>query len=566
MRDFSARVEPIPPERLKLYELLLKKKAHNTSKPQTIPRRAGDGPCPLSFAQQRLWFLDRLEGGSAFYNLPLAVRLDGPFDAAAFRRALEEVVRRHESLRTTFVFADDEPAQVISASHAVSLPVGDLSALPPETREAETRRLAAEEARLPFDLAAGPLLRARLLRLSAEEHVALFTLHHIVSDAWSKDILIREVSAVYGAYSRGEESPLAELPIQYADYAAWQREWLRGETLEGQLSYWRGQLAGAPPVLELPTDRPRTPATSHRGDRHRFALPEGLTRALEELSRREGATPFMTLLAAFHVLLSRYSGQTDVVVGTSTAGRGRLETEPLIGFFVNTLALRTRMDDDPTFAELVRRVRETCLGAYAHQDVPFEKLVEELRPERSLGHAPVFQVLFSFQNAPRKAADASGLRFMGVERREVQFDLMLTMEERGGRFYGVFEYKTDLFDEPTIRRMASHLEVLLAGVAEDPESRVSRLPLLGEEERRRMLFEWNDTRRTFAEACAHRLFEEQATLAPSATALSFDGVSLTYAELDGRAEMLARYLRLLGVGPEVRVAIFMGRSVEMVVS
>ena len=566
MRDSSAQAESAMPERRKLHELLLKKKAQNASKAQMIPRRAEPGPCPLSFAQQRLWFLDQLEGGSAFYNLPIAVRLDGPFDIVAFRRALTEVVRRHESLRTTFTLREGRPAQIISPPAQVPLPLIDLSGLVPARREAEARRLSAAEVLLPFDLSAGPLLRARLLRLGDGEHVALFTMHHIVSDGWSKDVLIRELSTLYTAFSQGEESPLAELPIQYADYAVWQRDWLRGEALERQLAYWKAQLAGAPPVLELPTDRPRPRVPSHRGARHAFALSPELSRAVRELSRREGATPFMTLLAAFQLLLARYSGQTDIVVGTSIAERGRLETENLIGFFVNTLALRARLSDDPTFAALLGRVRDATLGAFAHQDLPFEKLVEELQPERSLGHAPLFQVAFVLQNAPRKAAEASGLRFMGVERRVVQFDLTLSMEERGGQFWGSFEYKTDLFDAATIGRMAEHFRVLLAGAVEDPGCRVSRLPLLAAEERRR-LAESNDTSREYPrDLCLHELFEEQVRRAPDSVALAFGDARLTYAELDARANQLARHLQRLGVGPDLRVAVMLERSAELVVS
>jgi len=567
MRDSSARAEIAGPERLRLHDLLLKKKAQNASKGQMIPRRSEPGPCPLSFAQQRLWFLDQLEGGSAFYNIPLAVRLDGPFDIVAFRRALTEVVRRHESLRTTFASADGQPVQIISPRADVPLPLIDLSGLSAGAREAEASRLSGAEALRAFDLTSGPALRATLLRLGAQEHAALLTMHHIVSDAWSKDILVRELSSLYAAYAEGRESPLEELPIQYADYAAWQRGWLRGEALDRQLSYWKAQLAGAPPVLELPTGRPRPHAPSHRGARHSFALSPELSRAVKELSRREGATTFMTLLAAFQLLLARYTGQTDIVVGSPIAERGRLETEGLIGFFVNTLALRTDLSADPSFVELLGRARETCLGAYAHQDVPFEKLVEELQPERSLSHTPLFQVAFVLQTAPRKAADASGLRFISVERRVVQFDLTLSMEERGGRFCGSFEYKTDLFDAATVGRMAEHFLVLLAGAVEDPGRRVSRLTLLAAEERRRLLVEFNDTAREYPrDLCLHELFEEQARRAPDSVALASDEARLTYAELDARANRLARHLRGLGVGPDVRVAVMLERSFELVVS
>ncbi|HEX8355631.1 MAG TPA: condensation domain-containing protein, partial [Pyrinomonadaceae bacterium] len=538
------------------------------SAPPLVAGRRGDAT-PLSFTQQRLWFLHQLDPADASYHVPVAIRLTGALDTAALGRSLTEVVRRHESLRTTFDVVEGQPVQVAAPPAEVPLPALDLSALPAGRREAEALRLAAREARLPFDLSAGPPLRAALLRLSDAEHVVLFTMHHIVSDAWSMGVLVREIAALYEAYARGEESPLSELPIQYADYAAWQRGWLQGEVLEEQLSYWRGQLEGAPPVLELPTDRPRPAVASHRGGRVSFTLGTSLSEALSRLGRREGATTYMTLLAAYKVLLSRYTGQTDLVVGTPIAGRGRAEVEPLIGFFVNTLALRARMDDDPTFAELVRRVRETCLGAYAHQDVPFEKLVEELRPERSMSYEPIFQVTFGLHNVPRADLRLPGLSLDGVGEAEpsAKYDLMLTMEEREGDLAGLFVYNSDLFDAATVERMGGHLRTLLEAVVADPGRRVSEHPLLGEDERRRLLVEFNDTRRDYPrDLCLHELFGRQVGRTPDAVALAHDGGQLTYAELDGRAERLARHLRLLGVGPEVRVAIFMSRSVEMVVS
>jgi amino acid adenylation domain-containing protein len=455
------------------------------AKPLTAVRR--DAPLPLSFAQQRLWFMHQLEGGSPFYNLPLAVRLGGRLNIAALRRSLDELVRRHESLRTTFSVTEaGQPLQVISPPARVPLPVIDLSGLAESACEAETRRLSAAEARLSFDLGRGPLLRCSLLRLGDEEHVALFTMHHVVSDAWSLGVLVREVAALYAAYAGGRESPLEELPVQYADYAAWQREWLRGEALERQLAYWRDQLAGAPPVLELPTDRPRPPVQTYRGALETFQLAPQLSEQLRELSRASGATLFMTLLAAFKVLLARYSRQDDITVGTVIAGRNREETEPLIGFFINTLVLRTHTAGDPSFVELLGRVRETCLGAYAHQDVPFEKLVEELRPERSLGRTPLFQVAFGVDNAPKSTLELPGLRLdiLGGDHGAARFDLTLWVYEAGERLTGVWTYSTDLFDPPTIKRLSGHFEKLLQGVAADPEGRLSSFELVTEEERR----------------------------------------------------------------------------------
>ncbi|HEX8354250.1 MAG TPA: condensation domain-containing protein, partial [Pyrinomonadaceae bacterium] len=528
MSTVTQQVNQLSPEekRALLASLLKKKKA---ARPKTFP---------ASFAQQRLWFLDRLYGGDPLYNIPFAVRLEGPLDVAALRRALEEVVRRHEALRTTFADVDGRPVQVISPPSALPMPLVDLSGLTPERRESQALRLAAAEGGRLFDLARGPVLRCTLLRLSAEEHVALLTLHHIVSDGWSKDILLREMSTLYGAYAGGEASPLPELPLQYADFAAWQRGWLRGETLEKQLSYWRDHLEGAPPVLELPTDRPRPAFETHRGANHSFRIDAGLYEELKELSRREGATLFMTLLAAFQALLARYSGQSDVVVGTVIAGRNRAETEGLIGFFVNTLALRARVAGDPTFIELLARSRAACLGAYAHQDVPFEKLVEELRPERRLGHTPLFQVTCVLQNTPQSGAELPGVRMRGLGAGVpvAKFDLMLTLVEGGRDLGGSLTYKTDLFDPSTIERMAEHFRVLLAAVVARPGARLSELPLLTDEERRRLLVTFNDTARDYpADGGVHRLFERQAARTPDAPALVCEGETLTYSELNARA-------------------------------
>jgi amino acid adenylation domain-containing protein len=529
------------------------------------------GALPLSFAQQRLWFLDQLQPGGDAYNVPVAARLNGPLDAAALARVLTEVVRRHESLRTTFREEDGEPAQVIHDAAPVALPVEDLCAFAEAERESEARRLAAEEARRPFDLSAGPLLRARLLKLSEEEHVLLFTMHHIVTDGWSMGILVNEVATLYTAFLKGEESPLPELPVQYADFAAWQREWMQGEVLERELQYWRTQLEGAPPVLELPTDKPRPAVQTFRGAAHSFALPQELAERLRRLSREEGATLFMTLLAGFQALLSRYSGQEDVVVGSPIANRNRAEVEPLIGFFVNTLAMRTDLSGEPTFKELLRRVRETCLGAYAHQELPFEKLVEELEPERSLSHTPLFQVMFSMQSAPGTGAEFGELSMSGVAAGgpvASKFDLMLTAQEAaGGEVECGWVYNTDLYEPQTIERLSRHLVSLLDSAAQRPGRAVSSLQMLSEAERRRQLVEWNRTAREYPrELCAHELFEEQAARTPGAVAVVFGDERLTYAELNGRANRLARYLRGRGVGPESQVCVLLERGCELVVA
>ncbi|MET0624306.1 MAG: condensation domain-containing protein, partial [Pyrinomonadaceae bacterium] len=455
--------------------------AHGTVLPPIQP--AGrERPLPLSFAQQRLWFLQMLEPNSSAYNIPAAVRLLGALDVAALERSLSEVVRRHEALRTTFHLVDAQPVQRVAPAQEVRLPFTDLQGLPAQEREAHARQLITAEAQRPFDLAAGPLLRAGLLKLDEEEHVALLTMHHIVSDGWSIEVLVKELGALYEAYSTGAESPLAELPVQYADYAAWQRGWLQGEVLEEQLGYWRKQLGGAPAVLELPTDRPRPRVQSYRGAYETFAVGQELTERLRALGRREGVTLFMTLLAAWQAQLSRYSGQDGISVGSPVANRRRAETEGLIACFVNTLVLHTRLSGNPSFRELLRRVREVTLEAYAHQDLPFEVLVEALRPERNANYTPLFQVWFVFQNAPMQSVALRGLtlRPMPIESRTAQFDLALSIQETEAGLEGHMDYNTDLFDADTVAEILEHYTALLEAFAGDPELRLLDAPV-GEE-------------------------------------------------------------------------------------
>jgi amino acid adenylation domain-containing protein len=523
---------------------------------------------PLSFAQRRLWFLHQLDPQSVAYNMPFALRLTGQLDVAALERTLNEIVRRHEVLRTTFDAWEEEPVQLIAATQRLELPLTDLSGLPSPEREAEARRLALEDALRPFDFARGPMLRAGLLRLGAEEHVLSLTLHHIVSDGWSMGVLVREVAALYAAFAAGRPSPLEELPIQYADYAEWQRSWLEGEVLAEQLSYWRGQLAGAPPALELPTDRPRPAVQSFKGAYEAFSLSEELSDALKQLCQREGVTLFVTLLAAFQTLLYRYTGQEDIVVGSPVANRNQTAAEQLIGFFTNTLVLRTRLSARWSFRDLLAHVRETCVGALAHQDLPFEKLVEDLRPERSRSHSPLFQVMFASQNTPEQALELPRLRVspfdLGVT--AALFDLTLNILETDEQTYGSLHYNTDLFEAGTIRRMCGNFVALLESIAADPERRLSQLPLLTEGERRRLLYEWNETGRDYAsDKCLPQLFEEQVERSPDAVALRYEDETLTYAELNARANQLAHHLRGLGVAPELRVALLAERSTEMVV-
>ncbi|WNG57633.1 AMP-binding protein [Archangium gephyra] len=530
-----------------------------------VDRRAAP---PLSFAQQRLWFLDQFERGSAFYNVPAVVRLTGALREDVLEKSFEELVRRHEALRTTFRTENGKPVQVISEQVRVPLERVDLRGQPEVEREAEARRRAEQEAQRPFDLASGPLLRITLLKLGEREHVLVLVMHHIVSDGWSMGLLVREVAELYEAFSKGKPSPLAELPVQYADYAAWQRQWLDGEVLEGQLEYWRKQLRGAPPALELPTDKPRPAVQTYRGGHRGIQWPRELQDAVKSLAQREGATPFMVLLAAFQTVLSRYAGQDDVSVGSAIANRTRAETEGLIGFFVNTLVLRTKLDGNATFRELLRQVREVTLGAYAHQEVPFEKLVEELRPERDLSRGPLFQVMFVLQNAPAKEVKLEGLTLAGVEGegKTSKFDLTLGLVETEQGLAGGMEFNSDLYEVATVERLLGHLRVLLEVAVRAPEKRLKELPLMGEEEKRRLLVEWSGKVKEYPrEKSIHELFEQQVERTPRAIAVECEGKSLTYEELDRRANQLAHHLRGMGVGPEVRVGLSVERSVEMVV-
>jgi len=530
-----------------------------------VPR---SGELPLSFAQQRLWFIDQLEPGSSVYNFPAAVRLKGPLNVAALKKSLDEIVKRHEALRTTFAIVDGRPVQVIAPLLTLTLPIVDLRELPEPEREREVQRLATNEALCPFDLAEGPLVRTTVLRLGENEHVGLLTMHHIVSDGWSTGILIREMAVLYDAFCSDRPASLPELPIQYADFAHWQRHWLEGEVLETQLTYWKQQLLGAPPLLELPADHPRPPLQTFRGAHQSILLTRTVGDGLKALSRQEGATLFMTLLAAFTILLHGYTNQDDLVVGTPTANRNRLEIEGLIGFFVNTLVLRTDLSDNPSFRDLLRRVREVCLGAYAHQDLPFERLVEELHPARDLSRNPLFQVMFVLQNAPLQAVELPGLSLSPIEvdTSTTHFDLTLHIVDTEQGLVGTLAYNTDLFEAVTITRMLGHFRTLLEAVIATPERCVSDLPLLTEGERQQLLLNWNDTTVDCPkDLCIHQLFEAQVERTPDAIAVVLEDRQLTYDELNRQANQLANHLRLLGVGPEVPVAICLKHSVEMVV-
>ncbi|RKG92589.1 condensation domain-containing protein, partial [Corallococcus carmarthensis] len=458
-----------------------------------------EGELPLSFAQQRLWFLDRLEPGSPLYNVPAAVRLSGALDVGVLGRCFEEILRRHEVLRTTFPVSRQTLVQEIHAEGRLPLDVRELTALDESRRHAEVLRLAEEEARKPFDLSRGPLVRAVLLKLGGTEHVLLLTMHHIVSDAWSTGILLRELGELYPAYLAGEQPSLPELAVQYADYAAWQRNWLNEERLASELGWWKTRLDGAPALLELPADHPRPAVQTHRGTHRVQRMPLELQEGVRRLARSEGVTPFMVLLAAFNALLSHVAGREDIVVGTDVAGRDHREVEGLIGFFINQLVLRTRVEKGASFRDLLGRVRETTLSGYAHQHVPFEKLVEAINPERSLGHAPLFQVKLLLQNAPVPELRLPGLSLRGVdfETGTAKLDLIVSFTEGAEGLTGLWEYSTDLYEERTVRRWMEGFERVVRALVEKPEQRVGEVEWMGTEERRRVVEEWNRTGKAY---------------------------------------------------------------------
>ncbi|MFO0760427.1 MAG: amino acid adenylation domain-containing protein, partial [Byssovorax sp.] len=541
---------------------------HGLSLPPLVREPAG-GDRPLSFAQERLWFLDQLSPGDASYNTHLAMQLGGALDIEALGRALTELVRRHEALRTTFFAEGGKPVQIIHDAAAVPLPVTTLTSLPDAERQAAALQGAEAEIRTPFDLAEGPLLRAHLFTLAEDAHLLVLVIHHIVSDGWSVGVLQREVAALYDAFRRGEPSPLPDLPVQYADFAAWQRRWLSGEVLDRQLGYWTSALRAQPEPLDLPADRPRPAVPSHRGARQIFALPADLSSALRALARKEGATLFMVLLSAFDVLLHRITGQGDLAVGSPIANRTAGATEGLIGFFVNTLVLRARIDDATTFSTLLAQVRETCLSAYAHQDIPFERLVQELAPERDLSRQPLFQVVFglqTFPESPRAAKSGKG-RGVNLESGTAKFDLTLLMNEGAGAITGRLEYAVDLFDAATIARMIGHFQNLLSSIVKSPDKKLWELAMLGEEERQQLLAPVAQGAPVAPppDLLIHEIVESAVDRFPDRIALTFAGESLTYRELDERSNQLAHRLRALGVGPDVLVGLCVQRSLAMVI-
>ncbi|QLE39947.1 amino acid adenylation domain-containing protein [Nostoc sp. C052] len=531
--------------------------------------RAKDAQLLLSFAQQRLWFLEQLQPNSALYNIPEALRLVGTLNQAALEQSLQEIIVRHEALRTNFIAVDGQARQITQTQIDWQISVINLKHLPVNEQEITVQELAQEQALQPFDLAKGALIRAKLLVLSETEHILLISMHHIVSDDWSMGVFVSELTALYNAYAKNQPSPLPQLPIQYADFALWQRQWLQGDVLQSQLNYWQEQLKDAPALLPLPTDLPRPALQTFAGAYQKFELSPQLTKKLTQLSQQQGATLFMTLLAAYNTLLYRYTGVADISVGTPIANRDRSEIEGLIGFFVNTLVMRTDLSANPNFCELLGRVREVALAAYAHQNLPFEMLVEALQPERNLSHTPLFQVAFILQNAPTSEVEMTGLTLSHVSTAGVtaKFDLTLAMGSTDTGLVGVLEYNTDLFDAATIERMAGHFVTLLEAIVANPQESISQLPLLTAVEQQQLLIDWNDTSVDYpTEKCIHQLFEEQVARTPDALAVVFENEQLTYNQLNCRANSLAHYLRSLGVGSDVLVGLCVERSLEMLVA
>ncbi|MEH2381698.1 MAG: amino acid adenylation domain-containing protein [Nostoc sp.] len=526
-----------------------------------------NGTIPLSLNQQRLWFIHQIDGESTTYNEFFTVSIKGLLQISHLEQSLQEIIQRHEILRTTFPHQDGYPIQAIAPTLTITLPVMDLQALPKVEQSTLIQQLSKEVQR-PFDLVNGPLLRVTLVQLEKESYVLLLCMHHIVYDGWSMGVFIQELSTLYQAFCAGVPSPLPKLPIQYADFAVWQRQWLSKEILKTQLNYWQQQLHGAPSRLQLPTDRTRPSVQTYQGRTESFTLNRDLTQKLQTLSQQSGTTLFMTLLAAFSTLLYRYSGQSDILIGSPIANRNRSEIESLIGFFVNTLVLRTRFEDNPSFEKLLTQVRQTTLKAYEHQDVPFEQVVEALQPQRSLSHSPLFQVMFVLQNTPMSELELPGCTWyeLNQESTIARFDLTLSITETDRGLVGEWEYNTDLFDGSTIERMAAHFQNLCSAIVENPVATVGELPLLSEAERHQLLVEWNDTASVYpTDKCIHQLFEEQVERTPLAVAVVFENQQLTYQQLNQRANQLAHHLQTLGVGPEVLVGICVERSIEMVV-
>ena len=575
--NLTKLAETLSPNKRQLLELLLKEKEKTRkaeavpekATPAKIPRREKFSPGPVSSAQQRLWFIDQLDPGTPAFNIPAAVRLLGSLDVEILEQCFDEIINRHEALRTSFAADDGLPVQVIAPSLKFEIPLVDIRHLPEAERMAHVEKLITSECQRSFDLTRSPLMRATLVVLGEHDHVLVMMMHHIIGDVWSVRVVMKELATLYEAFSARRPSPLPELPIQYCDYSTWQREWLQGEDLQSQLAYWKQKLIGMPEALELPTDRPRPPVQSIWGAKHFLKIPKQLTDTLRAIAQEEKASLFMTLLAAWKVLLHRYTGQHDIVVGAPVANRNRSEFEGMVGFFVNSLILRTDLSGDPSFRELLRRVRETTFEAFANQDFPFERLVEVLQPARSMSRNPLFQTDFILQNSPRSAYQVTGLTFeaLPVQNGTAQLDLTLDLWEEPDGIGGWLEYDTDLFDASTAARMIGNYINLLERIAAAPGERISRYSLLTDEDRERVLVEWNATARDYKlDTAFPRLFESQVERTPDAVAVVCGPNQLSYAELNQRANSLARLLVEQGVGADAVVGLLMRRDVNLLIS
>jgi len=548
---------------------ILKSEGLTIETQQPIPRRTGDMDLPLSSAQQRLWVLQQLDLHSAVYNIPIGWRLTGSLHATALEQALNSIVARHETLRTTFSHKQGMLVQAVQPAAPLTLPIVDLQPVPDEMREQRLQVLLADESRRAFDLARGPLLRALLYKLLPDEHVLLINMHHIASDGWSIGIFMEELAQLYAASVQGKKAVLPGLPIRFTDYAAWQQESLNGQVLKEQLVFWKRQLAGVPEILELPVARRRPAIASHAGAHHDFCLPAQDAIGLRQIAIHASATPFMVFLAAFQVLLFRYTNHSDIVVGSPISGRTRVEIEPLIGCFVNTLVLCTNVSGNLTFRELLQRTRETVLNASSNQDLPFERIVEELQPQRGSGQTPLFQIMFTFESEAGTQTPFPGLhvRREKIDTGLAKFDLGLSIAETTDGISASFEYATDLFDHDAVLAMESHYRMLLHEIAANPDQAVAELPLLLPEEREKIATEWNRAELLVARGkCLHQGFEEQVRRTPDSPALRFEATRLSYAELDRRSNQLAHLLVKNGTAPETNIALCMERSPEMVIS
>ncbi|MBV9788620.1 MAG: amino acid adenylation domain-containing protein, partial [Chloroflexi bacterium] len=571
MTDFSERLAALTPEQRALFELRRKQKGLSEVKNQAITRRKPAPYHPLSFDQMRLWFLYQLAPHNTAYNITGAVRLTGPLNPDVLERAINEIIRRHEILRTTFANIDEQPVQIVAPQLTIKMTRVDLSHLSPEEQDIEMPRVATEYAQAPFDLVNGPLIRASLLRLADEDHILVSVMQHIVTDRWSYTLFEQELAILYHAFSNRLPSPLPELPIQFADFAIWQQQWMQSEKMQSELDFWKRQLADAPPIHPLPTDHQRPTVVSFQGGRHEIDLSPAAVAGVRALAKQSNTTIFITLLSLFKVLLARESDQTDIVVGTPIANRGRPELEKLIGFFLNTLIFRTNLAKNPTFREYLAQVREIASEAYARQDVPFERLVAELRPERDTSRNPLYQITFLFLDFedPQELADLPGVKVktVDVDTEDARFDITLALWSDPQRIYGVLEYNRDLFDPPTIAAYVEHFNLLVEQIVVNPDLRIFDIPCLTEAEERQLLVDWNATASDYPrDRLVPELITEQAARTPESVALVFEDRSLSYAELDARSNQLAHHLRALGVTRETRVGVYLHRSPELLVA